>query len=90
MPYTVEEIQTHLSEGIRKFGNGFSQHLRKNAGLPIYEYMEVEHALAGTKKSLKNIGSLNDMGANGWEIMYVSPTDDPDIIRIIYKRRKID
>jgi hypothetical protein len=51
-----------------------------------FDYMEVDHALAGTEKSLRNLGSLNDMGANGWEIMYVSPTDDKDIVHIIYKR----
>jgi hypothetical protein len=46
--------------------------------------------LAGTGKSLKNLGSLNDMGSLGWEIMFVAQTNDPEIVHIIYKRRKID
>jgi hypothetical protein len=90
MSHTEEDMQFYLTDGVRRYGNSFSQFMRRNAGLPTFEYMEVSHALAGTEKSRKNLGSLNDMGSLGWEIMFVAQTNDPETIHIIYKKRKID
>lgn len=84
------EILKYLAEGGTRLGNEFGTHLRHMAGLPCWEYMEATHALAGTNKSLKNNGSLNEMGANGWEIVFVTQDpDDKELVHIIYKKQKL-
>ena len=89
MSYREEDLQQYLAVGESKYGNPFIQYLRKNAGLPVFEYSETYHALSGSEQRGMNSGSLNDLGAQGWEIMYVSSTKDPGVVSLLCKRRKM-
>ena len=87
---TEKDLQDYLTNSHYKCGNLFNNYLRKTAGIPFFEYTETYHGLQGTEACLKNNGSLNDMGDLGWEMMHVSDTKYPDVVSIIWKRKKID
>jgi hypothetical protein len=88
--HTEEDLRQYISDGGLKFGNSLSQYLRRNAGLPVFEYMETYHGLQGTDACIRNHAPLNDMGDLGWEMMHVSTTENPEIVSIVWKRRKIE
>jgi hypothetical protein len=83
-----EEIQQYLADGGIRFGNSFEQRLRKDAGLPRFEYSEAYFALQDTEKRSSNQGTLETLGNFGWEILYVAPTKYPGIVSLLCKRRK--
>ena len=88
MPQIEKEIQQYIADGGIKFGNSFEQCLRKNAGLPTFEYSEAYFALQGTEKRSLNQGSLENLRDLGWEIIYVAPTKDPGVVSLLCKRRE--
>jgi len=87
MSQIEKEIQQYLADGELKFGNSFGERLRKDAGLPQFEYSEAYFALQGTEKRSSNQGTLETLGNSGWEIIYVAPTKDPGVVSLLCKRR---
>jgi len=84
----IPDFSDFLGEEGYKSGIEFQNNLRKTNGYPRWEYLEFPQALAGTEKSINNVASLTELGENGWEMMFVAKTSDPEIVHIIYKRQK--